>query len=74
MVKIKQIHACAIHSCARSCDSEIRGIGDCMCHNLNWQKANEKEINYTIPYKMEVSKAHWKSQRSNKLSHGKEKE
>lgn len=74
MVKIKQIQMCAIHKCARDCNSEIRGIGDCMCHNLNWQKANEKVIDYCVPYKMDVSPTHWKSKKSSKPSHGKEKE
>jgi hypothetical protein len=73
MVKIEQIKMCAIHKCARECDSEIRGIGDCMCHNLNWQKANEKDMNYCLTYQMDVAPANWKPKKSNKLSNGKEK-
>ena len=74
MVKIKQIEMCAIHKCARECDSEIRGIGDCMCHNLNWQKASEKFMDYSLSYQMDVAPAHWRVKQSNKLSHGKDKE
>ncbi len=65
---------CAIHKCARSCDSEIRGIGDCMCHNLNWQKANEKDIDYCLTYQMDIAPAPWKAKQSNKISNGKDKE
>ena len=72
MVKIKQIQMCAIHKCARECDSEIRGIGDCMCHNLNWQKASEKFIDYSLSYQMDVAPAHWRVKQSNKLSNGKD--
>ena len=52
MIKIEQIQMCAIHKCARECDSEIRGIGDCLCHNLNWQKANDKHMDYCLTYQM----------------------
>jgi len=73
MIKIEQIKMCAIHKCSRACDSDIKGIGDCMCHNLNWQKANEKDIDYCLTYQMDISPAPWKAKRSNKLSNGKEK-
>ena len=74
MVKIQQIQMCAIHKCARECDSDIRGIGDCMCHNLNWQKASEKFMDYCLTYQMDVAPAHWKAKKSNKTSNGKTKE
>ena len=74
MVKIKNIPVCAIHKCARDCGSEVRGIGDCMCHNLNWQKANEDDINYCLTYQMDVSRNPWKAKQTTKISHGKEKE
>jgi hypothetical protein len=44
-----------------------------MCHNLNWQKANEKDMNYCLTYQMDVAPANWKPKKSNKLSNGKEK-
>jgi hypothetical protein len=65
---------CAIHKCARECDSEIRGIGDCMCHNLNWQKASEKFMDYSLSYQMDVAPAHWRVKQSNKIGNGKDKE
>lgn len=74
MVKIQQIQMCAIHKCARECDSEIRGIGDCMCHNLNWQKASEKFMDYSLSYQMDVAPAHWRFKQSNKTSNGKHEE
>ena len=70
MIKIEQIQMCAIHKCARECDSEIRGIGDCMCHNLNWQKASDKYMDYSIPYQMDVAPAHWRVKQSNKIKNG----
>ena len=74
MVKIKQIQMCAIHKCARECDSEIRGIGDCLCHNLNWQKASEKFMDYSLSYQMDVAPAHWRFKQSNKISDAKHEE
>ena len=74
MVKIEQIKMCAIHKCARECDSEIRGIGDCLCHNLNWQKANDKHMDYCLTYQMDVAPATWKAKKSNKSTNGKPKE
>ena len=73
-MKIKQIQMCAIHKCARECDSEIRGIGDCMCHNLNWQKASERYMDYSLSYQMDVAPAHWRVKQSNKISNEKHEE
>lgn len=38
---MKDIHIdfCAFHSCDRPCSKEKKSIGDCMCHTLNWGKA-----------------------------------
>jgi hypothetical protein len=45
-----------------------------MCHNLNWQKANEKDIDYCLTYQMDIAPAPWKAKQSNKISNGKDKE
>jgi hypothetical protein len=45
-----------------------------MCHNLNWQKANDKHMDYCLTYQMDVAPATWKAKKSNKSTNGKPKE
>jgi hypothetical protein len=38
-----------VHSCKKPCSLEKKGIGDCMCHNMNWSKG-ENLSSRVVPF------------------------
>jgi len=48
-MKIEPVWACSFHFCRKECSKDLKEVGDCMCHNMNWDKANKPDGYANLP-------------------------